>query len=77
MVVVLNTYLNRFCFIQSIQNLCLKEHAFDAFAVPEPVDDDGVYEDGVADNDYDDEVSDFSERAHGHAGQFFLQFSES
>jgi hypothetical protein len=55
----------------------LKEHAFDAFAVPEPVDDDGVYEDGVADNDYDDEVSDFSERAHGHAGQFFLQFSES
>ncbi|XP_023323672.1 condensin complex subunit 2 isoform X2 [Eurytemora carolleeae] len=52
---------------QKEQDSSQKEHAFDAFAVPEPVDDDGVYEDGVADNDYDDEVSDFSERAHGHA----------
>ena len=45
-----------------------QEHAFDAFAVPDPVDDNGVFDDGTADNDYDDEVSDFSERAFGHAG---------
>jgi len=40
------------------------EHAFDAFAVPEPVDD-GDHHDAGFEPDYDDDISEFSERAVG------------
>ena len=49
-----------------------QEHAFDAFAVPEPVDDGGMFDDGGeggVDGDYDDDLGEYSERALGHAGQ--------
>eukprot|EP00088_Acartia_fossae_P028317 TRINITY_DN2909_c0_g1_i2.p1 TRINITY_DN2909_c0_g1~~TRINITY_DN2909_c0_g1_i2.p1 ORF type:complete len:622 (+),score=241.23 TRINITY_DN2909_c0_g1_i2:267-1868(+) len=46
------------------------EHAFDAFAEPEPVDDGGGdhFDDGgLGGPDFDDEISEMSERAQGHA----------
>jgi len=43
-----------------------QEHAFDALAIPEPVDDGGMFDEGGVDADYDDDPCDVSERALGH-----------
>ena len=53
------------------QLLSIQEHAFDAFAVPEPVDDGGIFDEGGVDAD-DDDIFDESERAVGQAGGFFV-----
>lgn len=44
------------------------EHAFDTMAIPEPVEDCGVYDEGGVDGDCDDDLNDYTERAVGHAG---------
>ena len=52
----------------------VQEHAFDALAIPEPVDDGGMFDEGGVDADYDDDPCDVSERALGHVGNNNILF---